>query len=303
MLNMSKMYFWTALCCSAFLLASCGNAAQENQPEQPATKLTFAYLTDVHLNKDNAGNGNEGLKKALQAAVDNGAEFVMFGGDNADTDRLGDAETTADTLHARFKRIVEEAGLPAYYTIGNHDRYYLSDGKEDKLGFALFERHYGPTRRSFTQKGVHFVILNSLYPQGEEAPYTVGEEQLAWLKADLDTVGRETPVIVSLHVPMLSLYYPVVEGSMKAWDMIADTKQVVDVLKGHNTQLVLQGHQHIYEQIQERNLWFVTAGAVSANWWQGSFLTTEEGILLVRVDENNRVTWEYVDYGWTVDGK
>ena len=36
---------------------------------------------------------------------------------------------------------------------------------------------------------------------------------------------------------------------------------------------------------------------------EGTFLTTEEGILMVKVDENNRVTWEYVDYGWDVEKK
>ena len=46
---------WSALCCLTILLASCGTAGKEKQPAQPATKLTFAYLTDVHLNKDNAG--------------------------------------------------------------------------------------------------------------------------------------------------------------------------------------------------------------------------------------------------------
>lgn len=289
--------------CLAALMASCAQPGRQAQDERPATRLTFAYLTDVHLNKDNSGNGNEGLQMALKAAAENGVEFVIFGGDNADTDALGDAEVTADTLHARFARLVKESGLPAYFTIGNHDRFYLSGGKADTLGFGMFEKHYGPTHRSFSQKGVHFVILNSLYPQSDGAPYGVGAGQLAWLKADLDTVGKQTPVIVSLHVPMLSLYYPVVEGTMKAWDMIADSKAVVDLLKEHNTQLVLQGHQHIYEQIQERDLWFVTAGAVSAFWWQGPFLTTQEGFLLVKVDENNRVSWDYVDYGWQVPGK
>ena len=294
---------WVALCCCVLYLASCNQADRQKQPQQPATKLTFAYLTDVHLNRDNNGNGNEGLQKALKAAAENGAEFVIFGGDNADTDALGDAEVTADTLHARFARLVKESGLPAYFTIGNHDRFYLSEGKADTLGFGMFEKHYGPTHCSFSQKGVHFVILNSLYPQDDKAAYSVGAEQLAWLKADLDTVGKQTPVIVSLHVPMLSLYYPVVEGTMKAWDMIADSKAVVDLLKEYNTQLVLQGHQHIDEQIQERNLWFVTAGAVSAFWWQGPFLTTQEGFLLVKVDEDNRISWEYIDYGWEIPGK
>ena len=256
---------WSALSCLTFLLAACGIPGEERKAAEPATKLTFAYLTDVHLNKDNSGNGNEGLRKALKAAADNGAEFLLFGG----------------------------------YTIGNHDRYYRFEGQPDTLGFRMFEKHYGPSHRSFTRKGVHFVILNSLYPE-DNGGYNVGNKQLEWLKADLDSVGKQTPVIVSTHVPMLSLYYPVVEGSMKALDMINDTKAVVDVLKDHNTQLVLQGHQHIYEQIQERDLWFVTAGAVSAYWWKGPFLTTEEGLLLVKVDENNRVSWEYLDYGWEV---
>ena len=242
----------SAISCLTFLLAACGTPGEERKAAEPATKLTFAYLTDVHLNKDNTGNGNEGLRKALKAAADNGAEFLLFGGDNADTDALGDAETTADTLHARFTRLVEETGLPAYYTIGNHDRYYRFEGQPDTLGFRMFEKHYGPSHRSFTRKGVHFVILNSLYPEGNGG-YNVGNKQLEWLKADLDSIGKQTPVIVSTHVPMLSLYYPVVEGSMKALDMINDTKAVVDVLKDHNTQLVLQGHQHIYEQIQERD--------------------------------------------------
>ena len=123
---------------------------------------------------------------------------------------------------------------------------------------------------------------------------------MEWLKSDLQKVGKEVPVVVSIHVPMLSLYYPVVEGNFKGADMICNTKDVFEVLNGYNVQLVLQGHQHIYEQIQERNRWFVTAGAVSAYWWGGAFLETEEGYLLVRGDENNRFSWEYVDYGWSV---
>lgn len=69
---------WVVLCCCAVSLASCNQTDRQNQPQQPAIKLTFAYLTDVHLNKDNSGNGNEGLKKALKVAADQGAEFVLL---------------------------------------------------------------------------------------------------------------------------------------------------------------------------------------------------------------------------------
>lgn len=265
----------------------------------PENKLTFAYLTDVHLNKDNYGNGNQGLRQALESARQHGAEFVLFGGDNADTDALQDAEKTADSLHARFKKIVAESKIPAYFTIGNHDRFYQYEGEKDTLGFKTFEKHYGKTYTSFTQKGVHFITLNSLYPS-DSATYTVSQAQIEWLKTDLKKTGKKMPIVVSIHIPMLSLYYPVVQGQMKAWDMIGNSKEIVDILSQYNTQLILQGHQHIYEQIQERNLWFITAGAVSAYWWKGAFMTTEEGFLLIKVDQNDKFTWEYVDYGWNV---
>ena len=40
----------------------------------------------------------------------------------------------------RFKSIVDEAGIPLYFTIGNHDRYYRRNGETDTLGFGLFEK-------------------------------------------------------------------------------------------------------------------------------------------------------------------
>ncbi|MGL4852471.1 MAG: metallophosphoesterase [Phocaeicola sp.] len=293
---------WLSAIALVGALSGCGQTTNRKPNNATQTKFSFAFLTDVHLNKENRGNGDEGLRQALADAKAKGVDFVLFGGDNTDSDGLGQAEQTADSLQARFKQIVDESALPAYYTIGNHDRYYLENGEVDSLGFKLFEKRFGETYFSYTHKGVHFVVLNSLYPTAEGA-YSINPEQLEWLKSDLEKAGTEVPVIVSLHVPMLSLYYPVVEGNFKPLDMIQNTKEVFEVLNSYNIQLILQGHQHIYEQIQERNRWFVTAGAVSAYWWSGSFLETEEGYLLIEVNNNNQVTWSYVDYGWNVTKK
>lgn len=260
-------------------------------------KLTFAFFTDVHLSQDNRGDGNDGLRKALEDARKRGADFILFGGDNVETDHLKDDEQTADALHARFKSIIDASGQECHFTIGNHDRFYYHQGKEDKKGYRLFEKYFGPSHTSFDHQGVHFITLNSLNPDAE-GRYSIGPEQMEWLQKDLETAGKGTPIVVSLHVPMLSLYYPVVEGNFKGDDMITDMKEVIDLLNGYNLKLVLQGHQHLHEEIQERNRWFITGGAVSAYWWQGPFLETEEGYLLVHVDQENNFTWEYIDYGW-----
>lgn len=270
-----------------------GNTSSSNE------KFTFAFFTDVHLHQGNSGDGDNGLRKALVDAQQRNVDFILFGGDSVDVDHLQKDEKTADEMYTHLKNILSECPLLTYFTMGNHDRFYYTNGEPDKTGFKMFEKHMGPSHRSFDHKGVHFVILNSM-DLDENGSCCVGPEQLEWLRSDLEKAGKETPVVVSLHIPCLSLYYPVVEGNFKGYDMITNTKQVVDLLRGYNVKVVLQGHQHIYEEIKERHMWFVTGGGISASWWGGPLMETEEGYMLIHVAEDNTFTWEYIDYGWEV---
>ena len=102
---------WFLSAAFLFLLGSCANKVKPGQEPEVKEKFTFAYFTDVHLNKDNRGNGDVALRMALSDAKNKRVDFILFGGDNADTDALGDAEHTADSLHERFKSIVDEAGI------------------------------------------------------------------------------------------------------------------------------------------------------------------------------------------------
>ena len=197
---------------------------EENSPKP---LFSFAFLTDVHLNKDNRGNGNEGLAKALADAKAKGVDFVIFGGDLVDIDGMKpEQEATADSLLARFKSIVEKSGVPAHFTIGNHDRYYTFNGEPDPAGFKMFQKHLGETYYSFDHKGVHFIILNSVQRDAEHT-YFVNDEQLTWLENDLKEIGENMPLVVATHVPFQSLYYPAVEGRITPTDMFENFKQDV----------------------------------------------------------------------------
>ena len=98
----------------------------------------------------------------------------------------------AEELHARFKKIVDASGQECHFTIGNHDRYYFSDGEDDKTGYKTFEKHLGASYTSFDRQGVHFITLNSLNPD-PDGRYSIGAEQAEWLKADLEATGKATP--------------------------------------------------------------------------------------------------------------
>jgi hypothetical protein len=48
------------------------------------------------------------------------------------------------------------------------------------------------------------------------------------------------------------------------------------------------------------NIWksFLAGGAVSGVVWNGKRYVMEEGFLLVRVMDDQIISWEYIDYGW-----
>jgi hypothetical protein len=71
------------------------------------------------------------------------------------------------------------------------------------------------------------------------------------------------------------------------------------LFENYNLKLVLQGHQHLYEEIKVKDVQFITGGAVSASWWGGPYYGTEEGFLLLKFSDDD-FSWQYVDYGWEV---
>lgn len=289
-----------------FLLLLFTNCTQdktkkESTPINTSEEFSFAFLTDVHLNKDNRGNGNEGLMKALENVKTKNVDFVIFGGDNADLNILEpEEETIADSLDARFKSIVDKSGLKAYFTIGNHDHYNTFNKQPDTTGIKMFEKYFGKTTYSFDHKGVHFVVLNSV-PRDDA--YYIRDEQFQWLKEDLDRIEKDIPVVVVTHVPFQSLYYPAVEGKVVQKDMLDNFKQVWDLLLDYNVKLILQGHQHLYEDLYVKNTRFLTGGAVSGAWWKGALFGTEEGYVLVKVDPKQNLSWKYINYEWEVRNK
>ncbi|MDR2425249.1 MAG: metallophosphoesterase [Prevotellaceae bacterium] len=266
---------------------------------QRGVKLRFAFATDVHLHNGYPREQLKGFQKALDKIKSEKVEFIIFGGDLDDIDGLSHnrEKQTAENLYAGFKKIADETGIKYYPTIGNHDRYYDKDGGYVD-GDEMFKAFFGKTYYTFENAGVRFFVINSVQHKKDVQGYVVGDEQMEWLKKELESVPATTPIVVSTHVPVYSMYYPVVEGKYVMVDVIANYKELLKVFDKHNLKLVLQGHQHLHEEMLLQGVHYVTGGAVSAAWWRGNHHGTEEGYLIVEVDKKNRFSWRYVDYGW-----
>jgi 3',5'-cyclic AMP phosphodiesterase CpdA len=105
---------------------------------------------------------------------------------------------------------------------------------------------------SFDHAGVHFVaLINVLQAKDGGAGY-LGDEQLAWVKADLRGRAASTPIVVFAHMPLWSIYEP--------WGWrTSDADALLDELRRFGSVTVLNGHIHQIVQKVEGNITFHTA--------------------------------------------
>jgi outer membrane protein assembly factor BamB len=118
-------------------------------------------------------------------------------------------------------------GIKVYHGLGNHDNTWHANIKNIRdAGLAPYY--------SFDQHGCHFVSLTTATAQDPRP--SVAEEQLIWLKQDLEKVSPRTPVFAYFHHPL--------GGSEFASRY--DYDRLLDILRGYNTVLLLAGHSHGY---------------------------------------------------------
>jgi hypothetical protein len=188
----------------------------------------FVQLSDTHWGFNGPAvnpEANTTLKRAV-AAVNGLAQppdFIVFTGDLTHT--TDDAQLRRTRLR-EFRAIVADLQVRDIRLLpGEHDAS-LDRGE-------AFREFFGPTHYSFDYRGVHFVAVDNVSDPGAR----VGDEQLAWLKADLDKLDKAAPVVVLTHRPLFDL--------APQWDWATrDGEQVLAVLLPHEHVTVFYGHIH-----------------------------------------------------------
>lgn len=194
---------------------------------QNAQDFYFVQLSDTHWGFEGAPNPDAKvtLKKAVASvnALSPAPDFIMFTGDLT--------HTTDDPAERRkrmgeFKEIIAELKVKNVRFIpGEHDAS-LDRG-------AAFKEFFGQTTYSFDYKGVHFIALDNVSDPAAQ----LGEEQLAWLKADLDKHSKEARIVVFTHRPLFDL--------APQWDWATrDGAKAVDLMMPYQNLTVFYGHIH-----------------------------------------------------------
>jgi predicted phosphodiesterase len=228
--------------------------------------FTFAYISDAHLYERTLNQRFvRGIVKAVDDvnALDPQPDFVLYGGDLAQLGSPGQLELG--------KQILGNLKAPVKMMVGEHD-WFLDLG--DK-----WQELFGAPTYSFDWKGVHVVVLHSVYEKdfwttrkmtpaermqtvagldnGIQSRFEVGEQQREWLKQDLAKHPATTPLIVFSHSQLYKYY-----RNCNFWTEDADEVQAL--LKPYNKVTVIHGHTHQMLQNQIGNISLY--GMLSTAW-------------------------------------
>jgi Icc protein len=270
--------------------------------------FTFVFMTDIHLQPET--RADEGFRSAIEKVNELNPDFVITGGDLI-MDALAQTEGRADSLYDLYEKIVSQFNMPVYNTLGNHEVFGLYENsgiapEHPEYGKKMFKNRLGNgnTYYSFDHKGWHFIILDGIGFTPERRYYGhIDSLQLDWLTKDIAKVDQNTPVVLSTHIPLFSIYGQMKNGPTFAngqGSVVTNALDVMKVLENHQVNLVLQGHLHVVEEIRYGNTTYITGGAVSAAWWKGPREGHPEGFTVVQV-EKDQFSWKYMTYGWQAE--
>jgi hypothetical protein len=209
-------------------LAGCAAAGATATAGGPAyDDFYFVQLSDTHWGFTGAPNpdAKNTLRKAIATvnALEKQPEFIVFTGDlTHTTDDPGERRRRM----AEFKEIVKDLKVKQVrFMPGEHDAS-LDRG-------AAFQEFFGETHYSFDHKGVHFIVVDNVSDPGAR----IGDEQLAWMKADLAKRPKDSPIVVLTHRPLFDL--------VPKWDWATrDGAQALDILMPYPKVTVFYGHIH-----------------------------------------------------------
>ena len=305
-MNLDRRKFLKTLAAAGAALALPPVGLSAFAEQSPPGSFDFVFFTDTHIQPElDAAHGCDMCFHKIAATK---SDFAIMGGDHV-YDAFGVNSIRAHMVYDLYSRTEQLLGMTLHNAIGNHDIFGVLTRSgvapsDPAYGKKMYQDRMGPTYYSFDHKGYHFVVLDSIRPTDDRLwEARIDDAQLEWLRGDLKHLAAHTPVIATVHCPIVTAfatYADIVAAGRKYNTMtVANGPAVLDVLNASNVNLlaVLQGHTHVNENITRNHTQFITSGAVCGNWWHGPRLGTPEGYTVVSLREGT-LTARYETYGF-----
>ena len=175
----------------------------------------LAFISDTHIGSPD-GKAEEDLTRTItDLNKQTGIDFAVITGDIT--------ELGTDAQLASAKRLLDKLNMKYYIIPGNHD-----DGWSESGG-ASFISTFGSDRFTLDHNGIRFIGCAS-GPYVRMSDGHIPREAMNWVHTVLDSTPSSMPVIFLNHYP--------INNQLDNW------YEVIDLLKQHNTVLIMCGHGH-----------------------------------------------------------
>ena len=198
---------------------------------------------------------------------------------------VGDIVWDTPELYPDYNKAVKQCGIPFYQALGNHDMDYRQG--DDTTSDKTFKSYYGPTYYSFNRGKVHYVVLDDVLYLGKEREYKgfITQNQLDWLKKDLELVPKDHLLIINLHIPVHS--------------GVENNKELYALLQPFSKCHIMSGHTHYNRNVIKDGIYEHNHGTVCGAWWTGPICEdgTPDGYGIYEVDGTD-LKWQYKSTGF-----
>jgi 3',5'-cyclic AMP phosphodiesterase CpdA len=213
-------------------------------------KPLFVQISDTHIgfnkeaNPDVAGTLTQTID--IVNSMSDAPALIIHTGDITHLSRPAEFDLAAQLLSRLRTREIHTVPGEHDTADANVTEYFSRFGKaSDNRGYY-----------SFDHAGVHFIGLINVLQFKAGGLGTLGDDQLAWVAADLKHRSSSTPIVVFAHMPLWTIYEPWGWGT-------GDAEQLLSQLRRFGSVTVLNGHIHQIVQKVEGNMTFHTARATS----------------------------------------
>jgi 3',5'-cyclic-AMP phosphodiesterase len=285
-------------------------AAALNHPGR-GRAVRILHFTDAHVTPGVARSEPE-TRRALKLGLRYDPDLVLQCGD-AIMDALYASKADTDAQWAAHQRIYRELRTPVAHVVGNHDCWSGPGSEEHPDGGKVQTLRELGLRSGYYSRRLgswKLIVLDSIELLGGGAYVgRLGDEQTAWLRRELETTSRSTPIVLASHIPIqTALVFTDAglrndDGSFTmppGWGVHSDLPELNDLFLRHpNVQLALSGHNHVRDDITYNTVRFACGGAVSGNWWDEAdpgYRDTPAGFAIVDLFRDGSAEIRFLTY-------
>ena len=253
--------YWTdAFYMSVEKAVESGTADFALEPMEQPDRFDFVFMADMHV--DGREPGPAKLKASIREINDLKPRPSLLWAQ-------GDICLQAGS-GPRYLEALKLAKMPTRNGAGNHEMMTKHKDPRDD-----YHRLFGPTYYSFDFGPLHCIVVDGNKPvpgvKGWKGVVGAVEgSELAWLQADLAAQPEGKPIVVGVHIPIVSTYPERRRQSPKGapfWEVTND-KALTDLFTRHGVRLVLQGHMHENERETVGGVEYVESISICGSWWK-----------------------------------